>query len=139
MTKSELQQIISEEIAKILKEAAAGVFSIPEIKKIVERNLDLSRYKIQREDSTTLSLGSKYKDVSIDIRLDLIPGYIWFGGFARIELSSVSLADPTKNYQTTSARRVVNKNIKTRTEVNSYSKLEKLLQRFLKKVDELKK
>ena len=130
--------LISESKSK-LTEAAEDAFSIPEIKKIVERNLDLSRYKIQREDSTTLSLASKYKDVSIDIRLDLIPGYIWFGGFARIELSSVSLADPTKNYQTTSARRVVNKNIKTRTEVNSYSKLEKLLQRFLKKVDELKK
>lgn len=133
-----MMPLISESKSK-LTEVPAGDYSISEIKKIVERNLDLSRYKIQREDSTTLSLGSKYKDVSIDIRLDLIPGYIWFGGFARIELSSVSLADPTKNYQTTSARRVVNKNIKTRTEVNSYSKLEKLLQRFLKKVDELKK
>ena len=138
MKKSELQQIISEEIVKILKESAAGSFSIPEIKKIVEKNLDLNRYKIQREDSTALLLASKYKDVSIDFRLDLIPGYIWFGGFAKIELSSVSLADPTKNYLTTSARRVVNKKINTRTEVNSYPKLEKLLQRFLTKVGELK-
>ena len=138
MKKSELQQIISEEIAKILKESAAGSFSIPEIKKIVEKNLDLNRYKIQREDSTALLLASKYKDVSIDFRLDLIPGYIWFGGFAKIELSSVSLADPTKNYLTTSARRVVNKKINTRTEVNSYPKLEKLLQRFLTKEGELK-
>ena len=138
MKKSELQQIISEEIVKILKESAAGSFSIPEIKKIVDKNLDLTRYKIQREDSTALLLASKYKDVSIDFRLDLIPGYIWFGGFAKIELSSVSLADPTKNYLTTSARRVVNKKINTRTEVNSYPKLEKLLQRFLTKVDELK-
>ena len=138
MKKSELQQIISEEIVKILKESAAGSFSIPEIKKIVEKNLDLNRYKIQREDNTALLLASKYKDVSIDFRLDLIPGYIWFGGFAKIELSSVSLADPTKNYLTTSARRVVNKKINTRTEVNSYPKLEKLLQRFLTKVGELK-
>ena len=138
MKKSELQQIISEEIAKILKESAAGSFTIPEIKQIVEKNLDLSRYKIQREDSTALLLASKYKDVSIDFRLDLIPGYIWFGGFAKIELSSVSLADPTKNYLTTSARKVVNKKINTRTEVNSYPKLEKILQRFLTKVGELK-
>ena len=138
MKKSELQQIISEEIVKILKESAARSFSIPEIKKIVDKNLDLTRYKIQREDSTALLLASKYKDVSIDFRLDLIPGYIWFGGFAKIELSSVSLADPTKNYLTTSARRVVNKKINTRTEVNSYPKLEKLLQRFLTKVGELK-
>ena len=138
MKKSELQQIISEEIVKILKESAAGSFSIPEIKKIVDKNLDLTRYKIQREDSTALLLASKHKDVSIDFRLDLIPGYIWFGGFAKIELSSVSLADPTKNYLTTSARKVVNKKINTRTEVNSYPKLEKLLQRFLTKVGELK-
>lgn len=138
MKKSTLISIIQEEIVNVLKEATTTQFTIPEIKKIVEKNLDLNRYKIQREDATTLSLASKYKDVSIDIRLDLIPGYIWFGGFARIELSSVSLADPTKNYQTTSARRVVNKKINTRKEVNSYSKFEKLLQGFLTKVGELK-
>lgn len=138
MSVIKMMSIISESRTNLSKESAAGSFTIPEIKKIVEKNLDLSRYKIQREDSTALLLASKYKDVSIDFRLDLIPGYIWFGGFAKIELSSVSLADPTKNYQTTSARRVVNKKINTRTEVNSYPKLEKLLQRFLTKVGELK-
>ena len=120
-------------------------FKISKIKEIVEKYINLSynigSFKILRDDKDVLLLGkeNKYKDISIDFRLDMYPNKLWFGGLAKLEVSSVSLADPKLNYLNTSDRRVVHKKINVRKVVSSYLDLEKLLKNFLIKAGELDK
>lgn len=138
--------VTSKQLVELIKknnlmEYGGGVehsFEISKIKELVESNLDVNKYKIITEDKDALVFASKYKDIRIEFRLNIIKDAIWFGGFSRIEISSVSLADPLLRYQNTSARRVVNKKINIRKGVNSYRELEKLLKNFLNKNEELK-
>lgn len=52
--------------------------------------------------------------------------------------SSVSLADPKKNYQTTSARRVTTKSIKTVEYTDDFNKYISIVKKHLEKVEKLK-
>jgi len=134
MKKSELIKLIKEVI-----DNAPGTFTIPKIKELISKYINLNSYKITNETDNNITAYSHGYDYVIDITIQNENDPYWANQLyvalqAKVEISSVSLSDPRSRYQTTSARRVAHKNIKIREYVDSYVKLEKLLKKYSEKI-----
>ena len=91
-------------------------------------------WKIARETDTQLFFNHKTMDAAIDFNFNMHPTEIFMAAIAKIETSSVSLADPRLNYQNTSARRVTHKKVNIRDFFEDMKKLEKKIKAYLSKL-----
>ena len=78
-----------------------------------------------------------YRDGATEFSIDINKmgnGYIHLNLFSRVEISSRSLADPLKTYQTTSARIVKDKKTRFRELYNDVDKAKKKIAAFISKL-----
>jgi len=97
-------------------------------------------YKFKESDNTyggktiSFSKNDRNEDSSFDIQQKTEKGF-FVNMITKKVVSSTSLADPSKNYQTTSARSVRHKTIKTSNHVDTMKDVYKLIDRHLSKIN----
>lgn len=137
--KTILKNIIKEELKNFLQESDS-VDAVDEFNKLKVQMQALAKQQgfqyIEDTQNQIIIKPTKYHSNQYEVHHqpnhEYFPFYIWL--IDVIELSSRSLADPRVRYQTTSARIVKNKKVKTNGQYETYKEVIKKLNSHMKKV-----